>query len=71
MAAKTQTKSGSQKVVREFSVSDKDALIGMNLINTEKNELIRNIKKACLFLHLKRSKRNWRFRQTCWLLQSI
>lgn len=46
MVAKTQTKRGLQKVVRKFSVPDKDALIGMNLISSEKNELIQNIKKG-------------------------
>ena len=44
MAARTHTKTGSQKSGRK--VSGEDALIGLNLIRTEKNELIQNIKKG-------------------------
>jgi uncharacterized protein (DUF2384 family) len=50
--SKTQTKkgqkssfiTGSQKSGRK--ISGKDTLIGLNLIKTEKNELIQNIKKG-------------------------
>ena len=42
--AKTQAKTGSKKARRK--ISDEDALIGLNLISTEKNELIQNIKKG-------------------------
>ena len=42
--AKTQAKNGAKKAGRR--ISDEDALIGLNLISTEKNELIRNIKKG-------------------------
>jgi putative toxin-antitoxin system antitoxin component (TIGR02293 family) len=44
MVAKTQIKPGSQKSGRK--VSGGDALIGLNLIRTEKNKLIQNIKKG-------------------------
>jgi putative toxin-antitoxin system antitoxin component (TIGR02293 family) len=44
MTAKLQAKTVSPKAGRR--VSEKDALIGMNLISTEKNELIQNIKKG-------------------------
>ena len=44
MAAKTQAKTGGKRAGRK--ISDKDALIGLNLISTEKNELIQNIKKG-------------------------
>ena len=44
MAAKTQAKTGGKRAGRK--ISDKDALIGLNLISTEKNELIRKIKKG-------------------------
>jgi hypothetical protein len=43
MVARAQTKK-SQKSARE--VTGKDAVIGMNLIRTEKNVLIQNIKKG-------------------------
>ena len=42
--AKTQAKIGAKKAGRR--ISDEDALIGLNLISTEKNELIQNIKKG-------------------------
>jgi putative toxin-antitoxin system antitoxin component (TIGR02293 family) len=42
--AKTQAKTGAKKARRK--ISDEDALIGLNLISTEKNELIQNIKKG-------------------------
>ncbi len=42
--AKTQAKTGSKKNRRK--ISDEDALIGLNLFSTEKNELIQNIKKG-------------------------
>ncbi len=44
MPARTQTKTGPQKSGRK--VSGQDALIGLNLVRTEKNELIQNIKKG-------------------------
>jgi putative toxin-antitoxin system antitoxin component (TIGR02293 family) len=44
MVAKTQIKTESKKAGRK--VFDKDGLIGMNLISTEKNKLIQNIKKG-------------------------
>jgi putative toxin-antitoxin system antitoxin component (TIGR02293 family) len=44
MPDRTQTKTGSQKSGRK--VSGQDALIGLNLVRTEKNELIQNIKKG-------------------------
>ena len=42
--AKAQAKIGAKKAGRR--ISDEDALIGLNLISTEKNELIQNIKKG-------------------------
>ena len=44
MVAKTQAITGAKRTDR--NISDKDALIGLNLISTEKNELIRKIKKG-------------------------
>ena len=44
MPDRTQTKTGSQKTGRK--VSGEDALIGLNLIRTDKTKLIRNIKKG-------------------------
>ena len=44
MAAKTQAKNGTKRENKK--VSDKGALIGLNLISTEKNVLIQNIKKG-------------------------
>ena len=44
MPARTQPKTGSQKSGGKISVQD--ALIGLNLIKTEKNVLIKNIKKG-------------------------
>ena len=42
--AQTQAKNGAKKAARK--ISDENALIGLNLITTEKNELIQNIKKG-------------------------
>ena len=44
MTATTQAKAGGPNTGRK--VSDKDTLIGLNLISTEKNKLIQNIKKG-------------------------
>lgn len=44
MPARTQTKTGAQKSGRK--VSGQDALIGLNLVRTEKNKLVQNIKKG-------------------------
>ena len=44
MAAKSQVKTGAKTAGRK--VSDEGALIGLNLISTEKNVLIQNIKKG-------------------------
>lgn len=44
MATKTQAKTAAKSAGRK--VSDKGALIGLNLISTEKNVLIQNIKKG-------------------------
>jgi putative toxin-antitoxin system antitoxin component (TIGR02293 family) len=44
MAARTQIKDESKKA--GLKVSDKDSLIGMNLISTERTKLIQNIKKG-------------------------
>jgi putative toxin-antitoxin system antitoxin component (TIGR02293 family) len=44
MTTKTQARAGTKRTGRK--ASGKDALIGMNLITTEKNELIQNIKNG-------------------------
>jgi putative toxin-antitoxin system antitoxin component (TIGR02293 family) len=44
MTAITQEKTGAPNTGRK--VSDKDTLIGLNLISTEKNKLIQNIKRG-------------------------
>ncbi len=44
MTAKTQAKTGFKRAGHK--VSDKDAVIGLNLISTDKNELIKIIKKG-------------------------